>query len=232
MIQDLRPKLQKISPGRSEFFPASQFSKIPKQKLGRIFAVLDQDDFGYDLYPAWYGMRISRGPKFGFRLWRFFYEFTNTATDKRQALRHTVGRISTSNYRAPSQICGELSETKVPGEPLTIGEEGSWRPFLPLPDDFVSVLNKSWIFRQEVRFYSSQGETRVKGPKGIFRRLRAAYHLSFRFAKFATLRNWENASYPAVKYVDSFREMGFEICLLYTSPSPRDQRGSRMPSSA
>ena len=27
------------------------------------------------------------------------------------------------------------------------------------------------------------------------------------------------------------RDMG-EICLLYTSPSPRDQRGSRMPSSA
>ena len=24
----------------------------------------------------------------------------------------------------------------------------------------------------------------------------------------------------------------FEICLLYTSPSPRDQRGSRLPSSA
>ena len=24
----------------------------------------------------------------------------------------------------------------------------------------------------------------------------------------------------------------FEVCLLYTSPSPRDQRGSRMPSSA
>ena len=25
---------------------------------------------------------------------------------------------------------------------------------------------------------------------------------------------------------------GYEVCLLYTSPSPRDQRGSRMPSSA
>ena len=25
---------------------------------------------------------------------------------------------------------------------------------------------------------------------------------------------------------------GTEVCLLYTSPSPRDQRGSRMPSSA
>ena len=27
-------------------------------------------------------------------------------------------------------------------------------------------------------------------------------------------------------------EIGFKSCLLYTSPSPRDQRGSRMPSSA
>ena len=26
--------------------------------------------------------------------------------------------------------------------------------------------------------------------------------------------------------------MNYEACLLYTSPSPRDQRGSRMPSSA
>ena len=30
-----------------------------------------------------------------------------------------------------------------------------------------------------------------------------------------------------IKYVDDFMS-----CLLYTSPSPRDQRGSRMPSSA
>ena len=31
---------------------------------------------------------------------------------------------------------------------------------------------------------------------------------------------------------DSFLRMGVKPCLLYTSPSPRDQRGSRMPSSA
>ena len=29
-----------------------------------------------------------------------------------------------------------------------------------------------------------------------------------------------------------YRQLFPEICLLYTSPSPRDQRGSRMPSSA
>ena len=32
--------------------------------------------------------------------------------------------------------------------------------------------------------------------------------------------------------VDSLSGDAFNICLLYTSPSPRDQRGSRMPSSA
>ena len=32
--------------------------------------------------------------------------------------------------------------------------------------------------------------------------------------------------------VAALRGAGHEICLLYTSPSPRDQRGSRMPSSA
>ena len=37
-----------------------------------------------------------------------------------------------------------------------------------------------------------------------------------------------NNSYPKVDVKDHLDR----ICLLYTSPSPRDQRGSRMPSSA
>ena len=35
---------------------------------------------------------------------------------------------------------------------------------------------------------------------------------------------------PNSVYRDDWRH--YHICLLYTSPSPRDQRGSRMPSSA
>ena len=35
-----------------------------------------------------------------------------------------------------------------------------------------------------------------------------------------------------VTYNEPFFEGHFPSCLLYTSPSPRDQRGSRMPSSA
>ena len=37
---------------------------------------------------------------------------------------------------------------------------------------------------------------------------------------------------PAVGFGCGLALMGDIICLLYTSPSPRDQRGSRMPSSA
>ena len=37
----------------------------------------------------------------------------------------------------------------------------------------------------------------------------------------------------AVNHAKEMIELGADmICLLYTSPSPRDQRGSRMPSSA
>ena len=32
--------------------------------------------------------------------------------------------------------------------------------------------------------------------------------------------------------LEEFKTAEPELCLLYTSPSPRDQRGSRMPSSA
>ena len=37
------------------------------------------------------------------------------------------------------------------------------------------------------------------------------------------------------KFVTTLKQAGYGVihtCLLYTSPSPRDQRGSRMPSSA
>ena len=43
--------------------------------------------------------------------------------------------------------------------------------------------------------------------------------------------------YSTSRLVDATKARGHEVrvfdtCLLYTSPSPRDQRGSRMPSSA
>ena len=58
------------------------------------------------------------------------------------------------------------------------------------------------------------------------------------FLKIATLLAFTGLLLMTSIYL-SLGEVGFQIlgiqpigCLLYTSPSPRDQRGSRMPSSA
>ena len=42
----------------------------------------------------------------------------------------------------------------------------------------------------------------------------------------------ENISNKNIELVNQYFEYLNKHCLLYTSPSPRDQRGSRMPSSA
>ena len=50
---------------------------------------------------------------------------------------------------------------------------------------------------------------------------------------YEVTRNWvERNRLDAVKGLPSEKAERFYFCLLYTSPSPRDQRGSRMPSSA
>ena len=47
------------------------------------------------------------------------------------------------------------------------------------------------------------------------------------FSAFGALRFWQAERTPQGE-----TDLAFTACLLYTSPSPRDQRGSRMPSSA
>ena len=51
-----------------------------------------------------------------------------------------------------------------------------------------------------------------------------------------TLRTHQTSEYISTNTPNTFDELRatdrWTVCLLYTSPSPRDQRGSRMPSSA
>ena len=67
----------------------------------------------------------------------------------------------------------------------------------------------------------------------------AATHLNSvaQVCKFSDLRDQKFRKETETKYFATnmftvFKEMADKYCLLYTSPSPRDQRGSRMPSSA
>ena len=54
-------------------------------------------------------------------------------------------------------------------------------------------------------------------------------HISFHIGSFDTQEVTNKAAENATVVIDDIQ---VDTCLLYTSPSPRDQRGSRMPSSA
>lgn len=234
LIERLAKEVPRIKPGRSRTYPNRWFDWVDEETLARIFAVLSQNDFGYDVQRTWLGMRVTRGPVFGLRLWRLLHELRRSATDKRKGHPHTVGRISTARLKAPSQILGELSETKVPGEPLTIANDGTWRPFLPLVDDLISALNMSWFKPATVKIVSSQGVTSITPPPKIGQRIAACYALTKNFAKYANLRNWDGGTTSADTYIRSISDLGFEISFKthrYNEENPAAEKPSRAPQS-
>ena len=211
LLKQMGKEVAQIKPGRSKTFPLQWFDWLDDVTLTRMFAVLSQNDFGCEIEKTWRGLRVSRGPSFGFRLWRGWHELRRSATDKRQGHRHTIGRISTARLKAPSQILGELSETKVPGEPLTMAADSTWRPFLPLVDDLISVLNMSWFKPATVKIVSSQGVTTISPPTKLRSRVSACYRLTKDFAQYAVKRNWNAGTTEANTYIQSIRKLGFKI---------------------
>jgi poly-gamma-glutamate synthase PgsB/CapB len=208
----LAARIQFLRRGQMCQIPASWVRDVDGNTLGRILAVMTQDDFGIEVTRGAFGYTVRRQPQFGFRCWRAWHEFWRPATDKRQAHSHTIGRISQGTIRAPSRIMGELSATKVPGEPLVIAADGTWRPFLPLVDDFVSALNQSVILPRTTRLYSSEGVTEIEVSRNPFRRLAAALRLIVRFNDYAELRNWTpSLQQRPDKYLQTMQRAGFRV---------------------
>jgi poly-gamma-glutamate synthase PgsB/CapB len=156
------------------------------------------------------GYKVIRGHVFGFRWWRWWHEFRHPSPDKRQAFPHTIGRLFDGQLHVPSTIMAELAQTKVPGEPLHISDEGGWRPYLPLPDQLTSAIELGRTPRP-VRIFTSEGITTVTPPRG-WQRWRAAARLTWRFREIAEKRNWlESMQEPASSYIRALRELGFQV---------------------
>lgn len=181
--------------------------------LGRVLAVRGQNDFGFDVRRGSWRTRITRGHRFGFRLWRFLHEMRHPSPDKRQAHSHTTGRVLRGGVRAPSMILCELAETKVPGEPLYVPEEDGWRPYLPLVDDVLGVLEHSGG-GGPARFFTAEGVTEVTPPRSLGQRARSYLKLTLAFPRYAGLRNWRGEDDgPPGAYVQALRDLGFEVHL-------------------
>jgi gamma-polyglutamate synthase len=210
--QNLQAEIPGIRRGTTRRLKNRALAQVDDAELGRVLAVVCRDDFGCDVEVTRRARFVTRGHVFGFRLWRLIHEVRTPGPEKRQAFRHTIGRLFYGSIRAPSQILSELAKTNVPGEPLHIAEEGTGRPYLPLPDELISVL-----FRRRskpVRLYTPEGVTRILPPAG-FNRLKAFVRLNLRFKHYADLRNWrEHFQRDPGGYLEELRKLGFEIDLI------------------
>ncbi|MCF7970139.1 MAG: hypothetical protein K9L22_03110 [Methylococcaceae bacterium] len=179
--------IKTITPGKSKRLPKHLIIK-DETELGRVLALIAQQDFGFDIEKNALGYFLSRGHSFGFRCWRLLHEFRHPSPDKRQAFSHTVGRLFWGKLHIPSAILSELAETKVPGEPLFIATEDGWREYLPLLDEVLSALS---LGTQATRIYHSEGLTLITPPKSWLKRWYARWLISSRFPEYARLRNWQ-----------------------------------------
>ena len=98
--------------------------------------------------------------------------------------------------------------------------------------DFVhSTQVFSRKFTQIVKFSSASSVTVTDDGSGMSVLSAEDDSGTFRFDPTLSQAIWQQ--YIGLYFESSTREiLEFQSCVLYTSPSPRDQRGSRMPSSA
>ena len=92
---------------------------------------------------------------------------------------------------------------------MKIGNEGSWRRFLPPVSDFVDALRVG-----KIRIYSSQGVATITPPESLWNRLRVGFEISWRYSELAQLRDacqLFRQQYPVNAYVESLRTLGFVV---------------------
>lgn len=209
LTEMLRPLVAPLKEGCAVRVPGlgEQADRQPAL-VGRVLAVLAQDDLGLELLPD---DRVRRGDLMAFRSWRLLHEWRNPASDKRQAFRHWIGRVWRGRLLAPSAIMAELAPTKVPGEPLFQPDEGSWRPWLPLPDMILSAIDTG----DTVRIVTADGVTEITPPAEFGDRLKARLRLTRDFPKIAALRNWtESSGTPPTSYAEAIRSLGVQLRMI------------------
>ncbi len=163
---------------------------VPADVLGRLLALHARAGFGYMVQFRRRQVRFIKGDRFRTRLWRILHEIRHPDTAKRQAHRHTTGRVMYAEMRCPPELVAELVETKVPGERLWIGAEQSWRRFLPLLDDFLSMFSwLPWRRLRRVRIHSSEGMTEIIDRRPWWKAAWAHLHMSWHYARLARMRN-------------------------------------------
>ncbi len=207
----IRSKIESLPIGKRKKIKLPILAHLNDKDLGRLMSIINSDNFPANFSRKGTALNLTRWYKFRFRLWRFLHELRNSTTDKRQAHLHMIGRVFDGDIAIPSNVLGEQTETKVPGEPLFVAAEDGPRNYLPLVDELISSLDQNWPIKP-LQIFSTDGVTLIKPPRNLWVRLKAKIRLSIYFEEYAYHRNWnsqrqENASH----YIGMVRDLGFEV---------------------
>ncbi len=221
--QRLEPKVVSLGLGKSTSLPKDWFKGVDSLQIGRVLALLAEEGGGLTMARDIWGYRITKGDRFDFRFWRFLHELFHPSPDKRQAFNHTVGRIYRGKIHAPTPIMAELTQTKVPGEPLHHSTESGWRPYLPLVDQLLASL--TGIFRGSViRIFTAEGRTEIVPPARLLQRFWLRMLLTIRYPHFSRLRNWrENSGEVPSTYIGQLEDLGFRFVFSGYGVDPEEQ---------
>ena len=171
--------------GESVHVASELLARAPGDHLARALAVLARDDFELGIDRTRDGVLLHRGEHRRFAAWRLLFELWHPSPSKRQGALHTLGRKPRGALRAPPGGLAEVTATRVPGERVLAENSGDWGRHLPLVDDLLA----SGVMRaRPFDLSSSYGITRVEPAVSIWRRLRARWVLTWRYAHFAELR--------------------------------------------
>lgn len=207
LSQTLLPKIDELREGESTIISRSYLSE-DENCLGRVLSFLSRESFGLYVEMGQKQVKLVRGDRWKRTLWRLLHELRNLSPDKRQAFSHLVARKPVGTIRAHPGMLAELTRTKVPGERLYIEYEGSWRRFIPLLDDYLSLSRRKFAGR-EVKLFSSCGITTIQSPKSWFSNARNYLKISWNYARIASLRNANPVDREHVDpkvYIDTMRE--------------------------
>jgi hypothetical protein len=207
MEENLLPKISKLKEGESITIDRSALPE-DEDRIGRVLAFFSRKSFGIYMEMGAEKVKLTRGDRWHYSLWRFLYEIRNLSPDKRQGFSHTLARKFTGTIRAHPGIMAEETKTKVPGERLLIEHEGSWRRFIPLLDDYLSI-NMGKLAEKPVKIYSSYGITTIISPQDWLSRMRIHWKISYNYDKLNDLRNANprDKEHPDPKiYLDTMRE--------------------------
>ncbi len=211
LMKHIRHKVEQLPLKKRKVIHIPALDCMSDDELGRLLAVVNQNDFPLDIQRKGSVLRIQRWYRFRFRFWRFWYELKNSTTDKRQAHFHLIGRVFKGHIAIPSDVLAEQTITKVPGEPLYQPEEDGPRNYLPLVDELISCLDQNWPIKP-LKIYSADGVTTLSPPTRLWRRLTAKFKLSTQFEVFAQYRNWDNNSQDKPNtYIAKITELGFNV---------------------